>query len=80
MLVPDLPLAALDLPWAYVGLGPGQELVPYFWALVTFVGAAVVAVVQWPVVRLRRALFRRRDRSANPGNGEPAAGGGDGSP
>jgi hypothetical protein len=34
---------------AYVGLGPGQELIPYFLALVGFAGAALLAVLQWPL-------------------------------
>jgi hypothetical protein len=51
-------LEALHL-WAYIGLGPGQEFIPYFLTLLTFVGAALVAVVQWPLAALLR-LFRSK--------------------
>jgi hypothetical protein len=43
---------------AYVGLGPGQELIPYFYVLLTFMGMALLAVLQWPIVALRRWLTR----------------------
>jgi hypothetical protein len=51
-----------NLP-AYVGLGPGQELIPYFLALLGFMGAALLAILQWPIVMVMR-LF---------GKGKPAA-------
>jgi hypothetical protein len=59
--------------FGYVGLGPGQELIPYFLALVGFVFAAVLAVVQWPVL-----VLLRRFRGAPPppppaGAGAPEA-------
>jgi hypothetical protein len=50
---------------AYVGLGPGQEFIPYFLALVAWVGAACVAVLQWPVASLLRRL-RRDPPTAHP--------------
>ena len=43
---------------AYVGLGPGQELIPYFLALLGFMGAALLAVLQWPIQMVMR-LFRK---------------------
>ena len=61
--------------FGYVGLGPGQELIPYFLALVGFVFAAVLAVVQWPVLVLLR-LFRGAPAPAPPagaGTPEPTA-------
>jgi hypothetical protein len=50
---------------AYFGLGAGAELIPYFFALVTFAGAAFLAVVQWPI----QALYRRFGR-AKGGDGD----------
>jgi len=44
---------------AYVGLGPEQALIPYFLALLAWVGAALIAVLQWPIA----ALLRRRKRA-----------------
>ena len=49
---------------AYIGLGPGQELIPYFLALLGFMGAALLAVVQWPIVMVIR-LFRK-DKATPP--------------
>ena len=48
--------AASSLPMAYIGLGPGQELIPYFWALVVLAGTMFIAVLQWPIALLRRAF------------------------
>ena len=51
-------------PWcllAYVGLGPGQEFIPYFLALLGFVGALFVAVVQWPAAVVLRFLRRLKN-------------------
>ena len=45
---------------AYVGLGPGPELVPYLIAFVTFVGAAFIAMVQWPFFVLLGWLKSKR--------------------
>ncbi len=55
------PLSSLLMPMprglpAYVGLGPEQALIPYFLALLAWVGAALIAVLQWPIA----ALLRRR--------------------
>jgi hypothetical protein len=55
----DLSLLAAPHVWAYIGLGPGQEFIPYFLTLLTFIGAALVAVVQWPIAVLLR-LFRKK--------------------
>ncbi len=41
---------------AYVGLGPGQEFIPYFLALLALVWAALSAVAQWPLGLLVRGL------------------------
>jgi hypothetical protein len=45
---------------AYVGLGPGQEFIPYFFALLAWVGAMLLAVLQWPFFALLRRLRRNR--------------------
>ncbi|HJT76973.1 MAG TPA: hypothetical protein VJ739_07190, partial [Gemmataceae bacterium] len=50
-------------PLAYVGLGPGQEFIPYFFALLGVVGAALVATLQRPVALVLRFLCRARDRA-----------------
>ena len=39
---------------AYVGLGPEQAFIPYFLALLAWVGAALIAVLQWPIGALLR--------------------------
>jgi hypothetical protein len=44
----------------YVGLGPGPEFIPYFLALLGVVGAAFIALVQYPIFALRAFLKRRR--------------------
>ena len=49
--------------FGYVGLGPGQELIPYFLALLGFIAAAVIAVVQWPFLALTRLI---RGKPAQP--------------
>jgi hypothetical protein len=53
------PLISLGMPMphglpAYVGLGPEQALIPYFLALLAWVGAALIAVLQWPIAALLR--------------------------
>jgi hypothetical protein len=58
-----IPRAAAGLP-AYVGLGPGQEFIPYFLALLAWAGAALFAILQWPVAALLRRL--RKARAAPP--------------
>jgi hypothetical protein len=49
---------------AYVGLGPGQEFIPQFLALLIMAGTALLAVVQWPFVALLRRLRRSNDHPA----------------
>jgi hypothetical protein len=62
----------------YFGIGPGLELVPYFLALMGFVGAALLAVVQWPLQALIHRISRRgadpqgdvnSDQNEEPGEG-----------
>lgn len=48
--------------FAYVGLGPGPELIPYFLALLSLVGAALIAVLQWPITAFWAYLSRIRRR------------------
>jgi hypothetical protein len=54
-------LGGLNLPLAYIGMGP--EFVPYFMALLGVIGAALVAVVQWPISALLGWLKGKRNRS-----------------
>jgi hypothetical protein len=59
-----------------MGLGSGVELIPYFLALLGFLAAAVLAVVQWPLFVLAR--WRRKgnaQRAESPPNAPPPAGG-----
>jgi hypothetical protein len=44
----------------YVGLGPGPEFIPYFLALLGVVGAALIALLQWPILTLRAYLKGKR--------------------
>jgi hypothetical protein len=46
--------------FAYVGLGPGQEFIPYFLALLAFVWAAAIAILQWPFLALIRLVRGRK--------------------
>lgn len=61
--------------WAYVGLGPGQEFIPQFLALLGVALTALLAVVQWPIValwsRLSRSLAARKKAPTN--SSEPEA-------
>jgi hypothetical protein len=84
MLGPDTVLFAAALPslagpapcpLAYVGLGPGQEFIPYFFALLGVVGLALVAVLQWPLLALRRFLSRARGGPTGGPNEHPATAG-----
>jgi hypothetical protein len=52
-----------DIILSYAGFGPGQELIPHFLALLAFAGAALMAIVQWPIVALWRCFSRLRGRS-----------------
>jgi hypothetical protein len=61
-LIGRAPLTAhVGAPLAYVGLGPGQEFIPYFLSLIGFVGAALLAVIQWPFFGLLRWFRRPND-------------------
>jgi hypothetical protein len=67
--VPDLSLAVMETlgppwltgTWAYVGLGPGQEFIPSFLALLGLMSAALLAILQWPVLTLLRRLKRGKN-------------------
>jgi hypothetical protein len=88
MLAPDCfdwLLLTLSLPqilsgsasvWAYVGLGPGQEFIPHFVAMMGLLATAVLAVVQWPILalwsRLSRAYAARKKTRPNPASADPA--------
>jgi hypothetical protein len=45
---------------AYIGLGPGQEFLPQFVALLSLMATALLAVLQWPI----RILLSRLPRAA----------------
>lgn len=67
-------------PLAYVGMGPGPEFIPYFMALLGVVGAALLAVVQWPISAFLGWVRGKRshgERLEPPGAVEPP-GAGDG--
>ena len=53
--------SALEL-LAYVGPGPGPELIPYFLALLSFLGVALIALVQRPISILLGYLSKARRR------------------
>jgi hypothetical protein len=46
--------------FAYVGLGTGPELLPYLLALLAWAGAALLAILQWPLSKIVRRLKSRR--------------------
>lgn len=48
---------------AYVGIGASPELIPHFLALLSLLGAAAFATLQWPVSILLRCVTRSRRRS-----------------
>jgi hypothetical protein len=50
--------------FGYVGLGPGQEFIPYFLALLAFIWAAMMAVFQWPLLVLARLVRGRKAKTA----------------
>jgi hypothetical protein len=52
--------------FAYFGLGAGQELVPYFLALLTLAGAALGAVLQWPLYILYRLVAKTNRSGPHP--------------
>jgi hypothetical protein len=59
LMVPDAFCSALGM-LAYVGLGPGQEFIPYFLALLVGAGTVCLAILQWPFLALRRRLRGQR--------------------
>jgi hypothetical protein len=83
MLGPDgffwlaAPLSVLPAGlFGYVGLGPGQEFIPQFVALLSFAATALLAVLQWPITallsRLSRARKEARKKQASTGEQPPA--------
>lgn len=70
LLMPSLPALSWAGLWGYVGLGPGQEFIPPFLALLGLAATALLAVVQWPILalwsRLSRAVAARKNARTNP--------------
>jgi hypothetical protein len=62
-------------PLAYVGLGPGMEFFSFFLALLAWVGAALLAVLQWPLSRLLRRLWRAKGAATGEPGSVPSAAG-----
>jgi hypothetical protein len=58
---------------AYGGPGAGLELVGYFMALLTWMGAAFGAILMWPVYNLLRRFRGAKADAKEEGNHEPAA-------
>lgn len=50
---------------AYVGLGPGQEFIPQFVALLSFAATAMLAILQWPITVLLSRWAAARTRRQN---------------
>ncbi len=48
---------------AYIGPGPGLELLPQFLALLGFAGMALLGVLLWPITALRRLLRRTQQQA-----------------
>jgi len=46
--------------WAYVGPGPGMEMVPFFQSLLVWIGLGFGAAMLWPVQALLSRLRRGR--------------------
>jgi hypothetical protein len=70
---PDF-LSLVHLPGAllaYSGLGPGQELIPYFLALLALLATALSAVVRWPFAVLARLFSRFRRPRSDDGTSPP---------
>jgi len=62
---------APSLALAYVGPGPGAELIPYFSSLLVWVGLALGAAVLWPIHALLSKVRNsfRRNKGACPETG-----------
>lgn len=75
--MPDPNATSWALPLlSYVGMGPGPEFIPYFIALLGVVGAALLAVVQWPISAFLGWLRGKRspgERSEPPAVEPPGA-------
>ena len=56
---------------AYVGLGAGAEFIPYFWAILAWAGAALLAILQWPLGVLLRCFSRARGAQPGSVQGQP---------
>lgn len=56
---------------AYSGLGSGLELLPYFAALMGFLAAALLAIVQRPIVALTRWFWKAKNRRGQSANEAP---------
>jgi len=68
LLLLTMPTPAL----AYAGPGPGLEMIPYFFSLLTWAGIAVGATLAWPVSSLLRRVWPGAAGSAEV-SGDPAA-------
>jgi hypothetical protein len=72
-------VTVLDSPWvgpsgslavlAY-GVAPGMELIPYFFALLAWVGMAMAGIFLWPIMALIRRL--RGSRQPMPADNTPS--------
>jgi hypothetical protein len=51
-----------NLALAYIGPGPGLELIPSFYSLLVWVGLALVAVLLWPAGALLRHCWDGQQR------------------
>jgi hypothetical protein len=51
---------------AYIGPGPGLELVPQFLALLAFAGTAILAVLLWPVTTVWRMIRGNKQQTEAP--------------
>jgi len=56
---------------AYVGLGAGAEFIPYFWAILAWAGAALLAVLQWPLGALLRCFSKAKGGQPGAVQGRP---------
>lgn len=65
---------------AYVGIGAGPEFIPYFAALMSLLGAAAIATLQWPLSVLLSYVAPSRRRSRANTSSEDEVAGGPGAP